>query len=344
MNLKNISPILLALVISAGLRADAQVTTQTAGADAIADGAITTAKLANGAVTTQKLDTSAVTSSKLDDDAVTSRAILENAVTTGKLSTDSVTAAKISGGAVTTSKIHVEALDPGGDLLLKASGGNVGIGTPSPQSVLHINFSGNPSFTIERTDTTVNTGNDIGNINFRGGELTIGDVGRIQVEADETWTDTESGTRMKFYTTNQGTLDIAERMRIDSLGNIGIGTGSPSGRLHVVGGALRVGIGSTPDVTPGTDDVFIEGTLEVDGASRFDGTITGTGLVCTDCIDTADIADSQVTTSKLADGSVTTAKLSGGGGIVTSGAALCLLSTGAIGQCTTSDASACTCE
>ena len=36
---------------------------------------------------------------------------------------------------------------------------------------------------------------------------------------------------------------------------------------------LRVGTGSTPDVTPGDDDAFIEGTLEVDGASRFDGAL-----------------------------------------------------------------------
>ena len=40
---------------------------------------------------------------------------------------------------------------------------------------------------------------------------------------------------------------------------------------------LRVGTGSTPDVTPGADDVFIEGTLEVDGATRFDGALTQGG-------------------------------------------------------------------
>ena len=36
---------------------------------------------------------------------------------------------------------------------------------------------------------------------------------------------------------------------------------------------VRVGTGSTPDVTFGVDDVFIEDTLEVDGAARFDGTV-----------------------------------------------------------------------
>lgn len=40
---------------------------------------------------------------------------------------------------------------------------------------------------------------------------------------------------------------------------------------------LRVGTGSTPDVTPGADDVFIEGTLEVDGAVRLDGALTQNG-------------------------------------------------------------------
>ena len=40
-------------------------------------------------------------------------------------------------------------------------------------------------------------------------------------------------------------------------------------------GYVRIGTGSAPDITPGDDDLFVEGTLEVDGATRFDsGTIT----------------------------------------------------------------------
>jgi len=39
-------------------------------------------------------------------------------------------------------------------------------------------------------------------------------------------------------------------------------------------GYVRIGTGSTPDVTPGDDDLYVEGTVEVDGAARFDGAVT----------------------------------------------------------------------
>lgn len=38
-------------------------------------------------------------------------------------------------------------------------------------------------------------------------------------------------------------------------------------------GYVRIGTGSTPDVTPGDDDLFVEGTIEGDGAVRFDGAL-----------------------------------------------------------------------
>lgn len=41
-------------------------------------------------------------------------------------------------------------------------------------------------------------------------------------------------------------------------------------------GYVRIGTGSTPDVTPGDDDLFVEGTAEIDAATRIDGLLTGT--------------------------------------------------------------------
>lgn len=57
----------------------------------------------------------------------------------------------------------------------------------------------------------------------------------------------------------------------------------------------------------------------------------------------ADIASGAVTTAKVNDGSITTAKLSGGGRLITNDAAVCVLSPGVFGQCTTADASSCGC-
>lgn len=47
-------------------------------------------------------------------------------------------------------------------------------------------------------------------------------------------------------------------------------------------GYIRIGTGSTPDVTPGDDDLYVEGTIEVDGAARFDGAITANSTITGD--------------------------------------------------------------
>ncbi len=48
--------------------------------------------------------------------------------------------------------------------------------------------------------------------------------------------------------------------------------------LQLDTGYLRVGTGATPDLSlGGADNAFIEGTLEVDGAVRLDGAVTGAG-------------------------------------------------------------------
>jgi hypothetical protein len=87
---------------------------------AIANGAITTAKLADGAVTAAKLADGAVTTSKLADFVVTTNKIVDfavdgvklanGAVTTVKLADFSVTSAKLADGAVTTSKLGIGAV------------------------------------------------------------------------------------------------------------------------------------------------------------------------------------------------------------------------------------------
>ena len=40
--------------------------------------------------------------------------------------------------------------------------------------------------------------------------------------------------------------------------------------LYAARGYVRIGTGDTPDVTPGDDDLFVEGTVEVNGTTRFD--------------------------------------------------------------------------
>ncbi len=101
------------------------------------------------------------------------------------------------------------------------SAGNVGIGSASPTSKLSVVSGTNAGITVN--DGTVNT------ILFNTSSAN-GSVG------------TTTNHPMAFYANN------AERMRIDSSGNVGIGTSSPSGVLHLTKGIrdLRFILESTP--------------------------------------------------------------------------------------------------
>ena len=97
--------------------------------------------------------------------------------------------------------------------------GNVGIGTTSPAEELHVVGDTRTSRLII-TDT--------------------GGVGRLTLDIDANedtilTTGTTTGTRSLLFLT-----ETAERMRIDSSGNVGIGTTSPQTKLHVNAGSARI--------------------------------------------------------------------------------------------------------
>ena len=120
--------------------------------------------------------------------------------------------------------------------------GNVGIGTSSPTQRLHLAQAGQPR--IEFEDTTNSS---------KGRITTGGSTGSMTFDADPD--NTKAGTVMTFN------VDATERMRIDSAGNVGIGTSSPVGKLNVIGGA-GIGAALTGDqaVTPPSGSLVLSGS------------------------------------------------------------------------------------
>ena len=130
------------------------------------------------------------------------------------------------------------------------SSGNVGIGTSSPSpylttKVLHISDANGGSFRF-------GTATEQAILACTSSEITLG---------------TGQSLPIKFLT------NALERLRITSTGNVGIGTSSPDGKLHIEGGALRVSgtktSGSFLDVVPsntGSDGVSLSCSFYGSGA------------------------------------------------------------------------------
>ncbi len=124
------------------------------------------------------------------------------------------------------------------------SNGNVGIGTTSPQSLLDIQgptgtgATGAGILTLATKELTIVDGDELGRINFNAplesdGSDSILAGAAIWAEADDTFSATVNSSEIVFGTAT--TSAAVERMRIDSAGNVGIGTASPNQQLEITG-------------------------------------------------------------------------------------------------------------
>ncbi len=135
----------------------------------------------------------------------------------------------------------------GDDLVVQAGG--VGIGTASPKTTLNIgaNDSGQgPILTLENTDTSITTGDVIGQIDFYANDGSTNGTGpKVNIKA-VAQSSAGTVTELTFGTSPSSSATAIERMRIDASGNVGIGTNNPLYKLHVSGsGSQRLRIEKT---------------------------------------------------------------------------------------------------
>ncbi|MFZ9725623.1 MAG: beta strand repeat-containing protein [Ilumatobacteraceae bacterium] len=117
--------------------------------------------------------------------------------------------------------------------------GKVGIGTSSPNSMLHIEKDQNAFTGINVYNPSVG-GFASSGIYMRGagsGSAAGGGFG-VYLTGNEARLINDFGNAMTFWTAS------TQRMQIDGSGNVGIGTSSPAARLHVDGGWTRIDAGS----------------------------------------------------------------------------------------------------
>jgi hypothetical protein len=163
----------------------------------------------------------------------------------------------------TTTQIYADG--DGSNAAMTFNAGNVGIGTTSPQSKLHVqNYTTGESHQAK----------------FKGGAVTIGDYSYISLSngySTEYNKEVRLAAVVESFASNKTGFAILtspdssgasghERLRVTADGNVGIGTDSPQAKLHVADGALRTW---TP--IGGTTAIF-----ESTAINRSFVTITGT--------------------------------------------------------------------
>ena len=139
-----------------------------------------------------------------------------------------------------------------GDRIMDIASTGVGIGTDTPDTLLHLaKANATAIIRLERVDTTITTDDIIGRLEMEGQDAGAAGV-CAKLEAIAEGNDGETGWRFSCGVAGSP----AEVVRIDYLGNVGIGTVQPDAMLHienVTGATQRL---TRKDTTPTDDDII----------------------------------------------------------------------------------------
>ena len=127
-------------------------------------------------------------------------------------------------------------------LNLNPYGGNIGIGTSSPAKKVEIAgnnqaLASNTTLRFTDTDTTTQTDQHFGKIEFNSLDSSAVSPDRAYITAASE--NSLAGSYISFGT-SAFTAAVSEKLRIDGMGNIGIGTNSASDKLTLSNGQMRM--------------------------------------------------------------------------------------------------------
>jgi hypothetical protein len=149
------------------------------------------------------------------------------AISSSKISfvDDGISGDKIDGGTI--SNFASTGIDDNASALAMTitSVGNVGIGTTSPSAPLQVHASGTGGGIVVSSDAAANGGGRY--VIFKNAGASLGLVGPEYNNTDDMWLSALGARNLRFET------NAAERMRIGSDGNVGIGTTNPTAAFEV---------------------------------------------------------------------------------------------------------------
>lgn len=158
---------------------------------------------------------------------------------------------------------------------------SVGIGTTSPSSKLEIKDSVAPIITLNNSDTSLDINQELGAINFGANDASSGGQGVMARIVGYSKSTGSLFGNLGFYTADRSSVNpLSEKMTIDYLGRVGIGTVDPSTKLEVNAGTSGSSAGNFSHTAISSSrglGIFSKGISTTSVASSGVGVI-GTGV------------------------------------------------------------------